>query len=219
MTPDTFSRYDLPKLLRFYVITDDRPGPLSPLEQTHVALAAGATVIQYRDKNWTPDRLAEVVAIRELCREYRVPFIVNDHPDLAVQVMADGIHVGQDDMAPRKVRDLLGPEAIVGVSVSTLDELARTDLEPCDYIGTGPVFPTGTKADAGAALGLDGFAEIARRAGIPAVAIGGITADTVAACLTAGAAGVAVISAISRAADPLAAARCLMAAVHGAHRA
>lgn len=212
MTPDTFSRYDIPTVLRFYVITDDRPGPLPPLEQARVALAGGATILQYRDKSWASDRLAEAVAIRELCREHGVPFIVNDHPELAVQVMADGIHVGQDDMSPRKVRDLLGPEAIVGVSVSTLEELARTDLDPCDYIGTGPVFPTGTKSDAGAALGLEGFAEIARRAGIPTVAIGGITADTAAACRAAGAAGVAVISAISRAADPLAAARILAAA-------
>lgn len=198
--------------LRFYFITDDRAPHLAPVDQVAVALAAGATCVQYRNKNFSLDAYDEVVAVRDLCRRHAVPFLVNDHILLARAVAADGVHVGQEDDGPAAARRILGPGAIVGVSVSTRRELAATDLTGCDYIGSGPVFGTRTKADAKAVRGLDGLARIVAATPLPVVAIGGIGPQNAAACLARGAAGVAVISAVSRAPDPLRAARRLAAA-------
>ncbi len=212
------NRQNLLKALRFYFITDDSAPGCTPLEQTRIALLAGATIVQYRNKSFSEDHLAEVVRIRELCRERGAPLIINDNIPLARRVAADGVHVGQDDAAPAVARQALGDNAIVGVSVSTPEELVRTDLPPCDYIGTGPVFPTGTKVDAKAVRRLAGLREIVGISPLPVVAIGGITADNAPGCFTAGAAGVAVISFVSRAADPLANARRLAAACSAARR-
>jgi thiamine-phosphate diphosphorylase len=121
-----------------------------------VAVEAGATMVQYRNKSFSLDAFEEAEAICRLCRESRVPFVVNDNVLLARAVGADGVHVGQDDAPPRLVRRVMGPLAIIGVSVSTMAELEHTDLAFCDYIGTGPTFPTGTKADAKMAHGLSG---------------------------------------------------------------
>lgn len=106
----------------------------------------------------------------------------------------------------------MGREAIVGVSVSTMDELEHTDLVPCDYIGTGPTFATGTKADAKAVQGLGGLRDIVNRSPVPVVAIGGIGPDRVSECFAHGATGVAVISCITRAANPIAAAQAMAGA-------
>jgi thiamine-phosphate pyrophosphorylase len=206
------NRQELLKALRFYFITDDGAPGCAPVEQVRIALLAGATMIQYRNKSFSDDGLPEVIQIRELCGDRGVPFIINDHIPLAERVAADGVHVGQDDMAPAAARKTLGDRAVVGISVSTPDELARSDLSPCDYMGTGPVFPTGTKVDAKAVRGLAGLKEIVGLSPIPVVAIGGITADNAPACFNAGAAGVAVISFVSRADDPLASARRLAVA-------
>lgn len=198
------NRQILLNALRFYFITDDHAPNCSSIEQTRIALQAGATMIQYRNKSFSDDFLPEIIHIREICRDRNVPFIVNDHIALAQSVDADGVHVGQDDAAPSAARQILGKDAIVGISISSLEELRNTDLSPCDYIGTGPVFPTGTKADAKAVKGLSGLKAIVDRSPIPTVAIGGITADNAGFCFESGAAGVAVISFISRADDPLA---------------
>ena len=107
-----------------------------------------------------------------------------------------GFHVGQDDDAPVLARQVLGPDAIVGVSVSTMAELKRTDLSHCDYIGTGPTFPTDTKTDAKPVGGLAGLREIVHHSPVPVVAIGGIGPENGAACFQCGAAGLAVISCI-----------------------
>ncbi|GBC63066.1 thiamine phosphate synthase [Desulfonema ishimotonii] len=206
------------KTLRFYFITDDSAPALSPAEQVRIALGAGATCVQYRNKHYAPDCLAEVVLIRQLCRDRDVPFVVNDNIGLARQVMADGVHLGQDDAPPARARELLGDSAIVGISVSDLDELARTDLAPCDYMGTGAVFPTGTKPDAATIDGLAGLEAVVKRSPLPVVAIGGITARNATACFEHGASGVAVISFISRAEDPLTNARQLAAVCQKAGR-
>jgi thiamine-phosphate pyrophosphorylase len=189
-------------ILRFYFITDDQAPEISPLGQVRAAIQGGATLIQYRNKSYTEPFLPEVIQIRDLCREKGIPLVINDHIDLAEAIGADGVHLGQSDASPALARQRLGPEAIVGTSVSDLTELAATDLGPCDYIGTGPVFATGTKADAKAVKGLAGFQEIVRQAPVPVVAIGGITAENARACFEHGAAGVAVISDISRAKNP-----------------
>ena len=198
--------------LRFYFITDDGIAGFSHLDQVRVAIDAGATMIQYRNKSFSLDAFEEVAAIGRLCRDSRVPFVVNDNVLLARAVEADGIHVGQEDALPRLARRVMGPRAIVGVSVSTMAELERTDLASCDYIGTGPTFPTGTKVDAKAAHGLAGLRDIVNRSPVPAVAIGGIGPTNAPDCFAHGAAGVAVISCITRSTDPVGAAAAMAAA-------
>ncbi len=207
MTPD-----DIREALRFYFITDDGVDGFDPLDQVHVAIEAGATMIQYRNKSFSLEDFEEVQTIGRLCRDKRVPFVVNDDVLLARAVEADGIHVGQDDALPRLARRVMGPRAIVGVSVSTMDELERTDLAACDYIGTGPTFTTGTKVDAKAAHGLAGLRDIVNRSPVPAVAIGGIGPANALDCFAHGAAGVAVISCITRSTDPVEAAAAMAAA-------
>jgi len=195
-------REDLKKTLRFYFITDENAPGRPPLEQAEIAIRAGATMVQYRHKSFTLALFDEVAAIRHLCKCNSIPFLVNDHILLAKAVSADGVHLGQADESPALARRLLGPDAIVGISVSNLEELGRTDLAQCDYIGTGPVFTTQTKTDAKPACGLDGLASVAAAAALPVVAIGGITPENAAGCFRHGAAGVAVISHISRAENP-----------------
>jgi thiamine-phosphate diphosphorylase len=207
MNPD-----DIRDALRFYFITDDGVDGFPALDQVRVAIEAGATMVQYRNKSFSLDAFEAVEAIGRLCRENRVPFIVNDNVLLARAVGADGVHVGQDDASPRLARRVVGPKAIVGVSVSTMEELERTDLAFCDYIGTGPTFPTGTKADAKAAHGLSGLRDIVNRSPVPAVAIGGIGPANALDCFAHGAAGVAVISCITRSNDPAQVAAAMAAA-------
>ena len=192
----------LKEALRFYFITDDAAPSLSAVEQVRIALAAGATTVQYRNKTFTIAHFEEVAAIAKLCRSTGVPFIVNDHILLAKAVRADGIHLGQEDASPRLACKILGPDAIVGLSVHNLEELANSDLEACSYIGTGPAYPTRTKTDTHAVQGLQGLAVVAKATVLPMVAIGGITPDNAAGCFDQGACGVAVISAITRADDP-----------------
>jgi thiamine-monophosphate kinase len=204
--------WNLEKQLRFYFITDEGLTDPSPLKQVEAAIRAGAGFIQYRRKNACLADFAEVSAIRDLCRTCRVLFVVNDDILLAKAVAADGVHVGQEDESPSRARAVLGTRAVVGVSVSTLAELEGTDLSVCDYIGVGPVFETSTKADAKPVIGLSGLKAIVERSPKPVVAIGGIDEIRAGSCFDQGAAGVAVISRITRAADPAAAALAVGAA-------
>ncbi len=207
MTPDSIR-----EALRFYFITDDGVDGFAALDQVRVAIEAGATMIQYRNKSFSLEAFEEVKAIGRLCRDKQLPFVVNDNVLLARAAEADGVHVGQEDALPRLARRVMGPRAIVGVSVSTMAELERTDLASCDYIGTGPTFPTGTKVDAKAAHGLAGLRDIVNRSPLPAVAIGGIGPANALDCFAHGAAGVAVISCITRSTDPVEAAAAMAAA-------
>lgn len=191
------------KALQFYFITDDNAADFPVAEQVRTALQAGATMIQYRNRYFTARFWEEVVAVRDICKCNDVPFIVNHNLLLAKAVGADGAHLGQDDEDPALARSFLGPQAILGLSVSNLTELNQSDLTPCDYIGTGPVFQTRTKPDAKAVIGLEGFHTVAQASPIPVVAIGGINQANAESCFTRGAAGVAVISAVTRAQDPL----------------
>ncbi|MFC1504906.1 thiamine phosphate synthase [Thermodesulfobacteriota bacterium] len=189
--------------LRFYFISDDQATSLTPYDQVRIAIQAGATTIQYRRKKFNLQFYDEALAIRQLCQANAVPFIVNDHVLLARALAAEGVHLGQADANPGLVRRILGPQAIIGISVSNRYELTHTDLTPCDYIGSGPVFPTTTKADAKKVRQLSGLEEITRAAPLPVVAIGGIDHTNATACFQYGATGIAVISTISRATDPL----------------
>jgi len=193
---------NLIEALTLYFISDDQAPQLTPYDQVKIALEAGATIIQYRHKDFDLRFYDEALAIRQLCRANAVPFIVNDHVLLAQALAAEGVHLGQADENPGLVRRILGPQAIIGISISNHHELTHTDLTPCDYIGSGPVFPTTTKADAKKVRQLSGLEEIAQAAPLPVVAIGGIDHTNAATCFQFGAAGVAVISTISRALDP-----------------
>lgn len=192
--------------LRFYFITDDGAPGAGPLEQAKIAIAAGATVVQYRNKAFSAPDFKEAEAIARMCAIHGVKFIVNDDMILARALCADGVHLGQQDANPALARQILGPAAIVGVSAASFEELSRIHTASCDYLGTGPVFATATKADAGDAIGLGGLSEVARMSNLPVVAIGGIFPESAGACMENGADGVAVISAITRADDPAAAA-------------
>ncbi len=192
-----------------YVITDAKLSRgRSHLEVIRAAIAGGATVVQYREKEGTTRQMMEEArALRELARQAGVPFIVNDRVDIALAVDADGVHVGQDDMPAPLARKLMGPEKIVGVSVDNLEQALQAERDGADYVGAGPIFATPTKPDAAPPIGLEGLAEICRQVSIPVVAIGGINETNAAAVIAAGAAGVAVVSAVVAAPDVEAAAR------------
>lgn len=180
------------------------------------AIKGGATLIQLRNKT---DRLPVITAqardLLTIARAGGVPLIINDYLDIAFNIGADGVHLGQGDTPVADARAVLGRDKIVGLTAFTPAQIAAVDPDIIDYIGTGPFFPTQT--DKGKpVLGAEKFAALAASASVPVVGIGGITAETAADVICAGARGVAVMRAISAAADPEAAARALSAAVHTA---
>lgn len=180
----------------------------SLVETTRAALRGGATAVQLRDKSGDIREMLELGrALLELTRAAGVPLIVNDRADVALALGADGAHVGQDDLPALDVRRLIGPERILGVSAGTVDEARQAQADGADYVGAGDVFGTPSKPDAGPPIGLSALAEIARAVAIPVVGIGGITEANAASVTEAGAAGVAVISAITRSSNPEDAAR------------
>ena len=171
------------------------------------AVKGGVTMVQLRDKTGSTRAFIEDArALKALLAPPRVPLLVNDRIDVALAAGADGAHVGQADMPVALVRKLLGPKAIVGLSITQSAEARAEDIEFADYLGVGPIFPQLTKPDAAPTLGLEGLAEIRRITSKPIVAIGGVTAANVRAVRSAGADGVAVVSAIMGAQDPMAAA-------------
>jgi thiamine-phosphate pyrophosphorylase len=171
------------------------------------AVKGGVTMVQLRDKTASTRAFIEDArALKALLAPPRVPLLVNDRIDVALAAGADGAHVGQADMPVALVRKLLGPKAIVGLSITQSAEARAEDIEFADYLGVGPIFPQLTKPDAAPTLGLEGLAEIRRITSKPIVAIGGVTAANVRAVRSAGADGVAVVSAIMGAQDPTAAA-------------
>ncbi|MCM3711877.1 thiamine phosphate synthase [Sporosarcina luteola] len=183
--------------------------PLSVLED---ALKGGITCFQLREKGKRAlvgmEKRAFAVSCQRLCAQYGVPFIVNDDVDLAVEIDADGVHVGQDDMEARFVRKRIGSEKIVGVSVHTVDEANKAIADGADYVGMGPVYPTITKADAKPVAGTAMIEEVAAvYPDLPIVGIGGITAENAEPVFRAGASGISVISAIASSTDPELAAR------------
>jgi thiamine-phosphate pyrophosphorylase len=193
----------LPDALALIAITDTR---LDLVARARAAVRGGATMIQLRLKDADPRTLTEIG--RALVTALDVPVIVNDRADVALACGAAGAHLGADDVPVAALRPVVPPGFILGASAGTDAELdAATGA---DYVGIGAVYTTGSKADAGTAIGVAEFTRLAARArerGIPAVAVGGITAGTAGALRSAGAVGVAVISAIFGARDPETAAR------------
>lgn len=193
------------------VITDRvLSGGQSQVDIIRAAIAGGATVVQLRDKDASTREMIELGrALRQLTRAASVPLIVNDRLDVALAVEADGVHVGQSDMPADLARMLIGPTLILGVSAATPEEARRAEADGADYLGVGSIFTTGSKADAGAPVGLDGLAAVAAVTRLPLVAIGGVGPGRAGVCIRHGAAGVAVISAIVGQLDPEGAARLL----------
>lgn len=176
------------------------------------ALAGGVSIVQYRATAGTRRHLYETArALLALLRPRRVPLIINDQVDLALAVDADGVHVGQNDLPAEIVRRLIGPGKLLGLSITAPGQLDAIPPQTVDYLGLGPVFPTISKDDAAPALGLESLARLTARTTLPTVAIGGINLENAADVFAAGVEGLAVVSALSLAADPAAAARALRA--------
>ena len=164
--------------------------------QVRKALEGGATFVQLREKNLESEAfLEEAKELKALCAEYHVPFVINDDVELAVQVDADGVHVGQGDMEAGRVRELLGPGKIIGVSCKTVEQALAAQASGADYLGVGAMFPTGTKTDA-TEVSAETLKEICAAVSIPVVAIGGISASNVEQLAGTGISGIAVVSAI-----------------------
>ncbi len=200
--------------LALYLVTDpEMTARRGLLDTVAAAVAGGVTLVQLRQKEGPASRMVEAArALKALLAPRGIPLIVNDRADVARAAGADGVHVGRDDLPPAVARAILGPDAIIGFSITGGHPLDVLDAA-VDYVGLGPVFPTGTKPDAAPAIGEAAFAALRRRIPRPVVAIGGITAANAARVITAGADGIAVVSAICAAADPCAAACALRRAV------
>lgn len=199
-----------PVVPRLHVVTDDG-APDEVRRMVEVVLAAGAPCVQVRAKALT-DRdlfdLASDVAAR--CRAAGARCIVNDRPDIAMAAGADGVHLGADDLPVAAVRALVGDDLLVGGTARDATQAAQHHAAGADYVGVGPVFATSTKQGLPAPLGLDGLAAVTRAVDVPVIGIAGITLDRVDAALAAGAHGVAVVGAVSRAEDPAGATRALL---------
>lgn len=188
-----------------YGVTDDRLSlGRGNVETARQLLAAGVTVIQYREKD-RPARIMyeECLAIRALTREAGATLIVNDHIDLAMIVGADGVHIGQDDLPPGEVRRLVGPDIIIGLSTHSPEQAREAEklAGVIDYIGVGPIFATATKKDASAPVGLAGIEYVAANIRLPFVPIGGIREDNIGAVRRSGADIVALVADLVGAAD------------------
>lgn len=165
-------------------------------EQVESALKGGVTCVQLREKDLSEeDFLEEALAIRALCHDYGVPFLINDNVELAIKCGADGVHVGQKDMEAGHVRSLVGDEMIIGVSAQTVEQAVRAQEAGADYLGVGAVFSTSTKADA-MDVSHETLRKICESVSIPVVAIGGINRNNIMELSGSGICGVALVSAI-----------------------
>lgn len=199
-----------PDELRLYAITDrtwahDMDGVL---EQVEAAIKGGATFVQVREKHLDArEFLTEARWVVELCHKHGVKCVINDNVDIALLSGADGVHVGQDDMACAKARVALGDKRIIGVSAHTVEEAVAAAAAGADYLGSGAAFPTSTKDVHGHFVTPEDYAAITSAVDIPVVAIGGITKDNISRLNGRGLAGVAVVSALFAQSDVEAAAR------------
>ncbi|TBL78365.1 thiamine phosphate synthase [Paenibacillus thalictri] len=185
-------------------------GKWTAAEMAKEALEGGITLLQLREKDAPLHQVLEQGRqIRDLCRKYHVPFIVNDRVDVALLLDADGVHVGQDDIPGSDARKLLGPSKIIGISAGTMEEAEYAVAQGADYLGVGPIYATATKSDAGEPIGTNLMWQIQKRWSIPMVGIGGIGHDNAAQVIAAGGDGVAIVSAITKQAAPRSAASML----------
>lgn len=197
--------------LSLYLVTDrSQSRGRTTVEVVRAAIAGGVTCVQLREKACsTREFITEARLLADLLRGSGIPLIINDRLDVALAVGAQGLHLGQQDMAIADARRLAGPNLIIGVSAESLADARRAAVEGADYIGISPVFATATKKDAAAPLGLAGVRQIRAAVGLPLVGIGGINHHNAAEVMAAGTDGVAVVSAIVAAPCPRSAAATL----------
>lgn len=207
------TRATLTHALRLYLVTDQ--ASLRGRTLADVVLAAlkgGVTCVQLREKSLcTRDFVALALAMQDLLAAFAVPLIINDRIDVALACGAQGVHLGQSDMPVAVARRLLPPQVFIGLSVETMDDVANAAMQPVDYLGVSPIYPTPTKTDTAPPWGLDGLRHVRAATDLPLVAIGGIQLAQAGEVLQAGADGLAVVSAICSADDPEAAARLIFA--------
>ena len=181
--------------MSFYFITDREISEKNEIEQVKEALRGGSNIIQYRDKNSSKEVLLQIAStLKRICDKKDAIFIVNDYTDIANAVNADGVHIGQDDVAYEQARDLL-KDKIIGVTVHNIEEAVKAGMMGADYLGVSPIFSTTTKKDAGKPMGVELLMEIKKSVSIPIVAIGGINTDNVDLVIKSGADSVCAISA------------------------
>jgi thiamine-phosphate pyrophosphorylase len=208
--------------LRLYALVDPAVAGGRTLVDLAQRIADSATLVQLRDKHGSTRAMVEETrALRAVLEPADIPLLVNDRVDVALAAEADGVHIGQDDMAVPDARLLLGRSAIIGLSIKTVEQARAAPLELLDYVAIGGVFGTTSKDNTAAPIGTSGLRVIvdvvrARKANFPICAIAGISAANAAEVIAAGADGVAVISALSLAPDPAKAAQDLRAVVDGA---
>ena len=209
--------------VRLYALVDpDTAGGRKLDELAELVVSGGATLVQLRDKHGDTGVLVERArALKTSLAPFGVPLLINDRVDVALACGAEGVHVGQTDMAVADARNLLGRNALIGLSIKTVEQAQAAPLELLDYVGIGGVFTTTSKKTAAAPIGIDGFARVAgiirsRAQDFPVCAIAGITTENASQTIAAGADGVAVISALSLAPDPRAAAAKMRAVVDAA---
>lgn len=190
------------RTLELYAVTDRSWLKGETLySQVEKALKGGATFVQLREKNLDEDEfLKEAIDIKELCKKFNVPFVINDNVDIALRMDADGVHVGQSDMEAFDVRKRLGDGKIIGVSAQTVEQAILAEKHGADYLGVGAVFHTGTKLDA-SDVSKETLKKICEAVNIPVIAIGGINKDNVLELSGSGICGIAVISAIFKEKD------------------
>lgn len=194
---------------RLYLVTDRRLMLGRPIgDVVLAAVRGGVTAVQYREKTMADeDFLPSARSLAAVLKPLRIPLIINDRVEIAVSCGAAGVHLGVHDIPVPEARRLMGPAAIIGLSVATIEQAETAEAMGVDYLGVSPVFPTPTKTDAGPAWGLDGLSRLRARTRLPLIAIGGINAVNAKSVLEAGADGLAVVSAICSASDAEAAAR------------
>ena len=207
---------DLAARLSLIVVTDPDCGGRSVVDVARAARRGGAPSIQLRAKEGGARETAELArALRQETRKVGALLFVNDRVDVALAAGADGAHVGEDDLPVAAARHIAPLGFLLGVSADTPEAARRAEADGADYVGVGPVYATGSKADAGEPVGVARVRAVAAAVRLPAVGIGGIGAANARPVVEAGAAGVAVISAVMRAPDPEAATRELLRAVYG----
>lgn len=187
-----------------YLVTDrSLSRGRSTLEVVRQAVAGGVTCVQLREKHCsTREFIDQARALQPLLKDRRIPLIINDRLDVALAVGAEGVHLGQQDMAIADARKIAGRALVIGISVESVGDAIRAEQQGADYLGVSPVFATPTKTDTAPPLGLEGIRQIRRAVAIPIVGIGGVNLRSAASVLGAGADGIAVVSAIVSADDP-----------------
>ncbi len=193
---------DLQKRLLFYAVTDHtREKDNNFFNNIETSLANGVTLLQLREKNITKDAyIAIAKETKKICKKYSVPLVINDSLDVALEVKADALHIGQSDGNVKTIKTLLPHNVILGVSAQTVEQARQAEKDGADYLGVGTIFPTTTKLDA-KSVSLETLKQICATVKIPVVAIGGITTNNINLLKHTGIAGVALVSAIYGATD------------------